>query len=139
MVLGFLIGLLAELRDAGPLLKTTSGIALAALVTGPAGVLWAWYRRGVTQLKEKNAELSRENRELRRARDGLANDVEGLERQTIPTLVERLHAERRDGNEERAIALVRSFVDHDAAALGPLCREVAMWHLSIDDGWRPAG
>ena len=131
MLFDFLIGLLEELRDAGPLAKTTSIIALAAIVTVPAGLVVAWYRRGVTHLKDKNAELTREARELRRARETLVKEVEGLGRQTIPGLAERAALERRDGNEERAIALVRSFADNDAAALGTLCREIASWHLSM--------
>lgn len=122
MFFDFLIGLLEELRDAGPLLWTTSIISLAAIVTVPAGLVSVWYRRGVTHLKEKKAELTREARELRRARDTLAREVERLRPQTIVGLAERVAFERREGNEERAIALVRGYVDHDAAALGPLCR-----------------
>jgi hypothetical protein len=81
--------------------------------------------RNLTRLRGENDELRRECRERRRAEEQLRRDVEGPRPQTIPGLTERVAFERRDGNEELAIALIRGFVDHDAAALGPLCREIA--------------
>jgi tetratricopeptide (TPR) repeat protein len=137
LLIEFLISLLQDFRNANVLTKTTAISALAFFVVAPAGVIAAWYRRGVTRLQEENAELKRECRERRRAEKQLRRDVQGLRPQTIAGLVERVAFERRDGNEERAIALVRSFVDHDAAALGPLCREVAEWHLSMVEGDPP--
>ncbi len=125
MVSDFFISFLPAFRDANVLTKTTAISALAFLVIAPADLIGARYRRGVTRLQEENAELKRECRERRRAEEQLRRDIAGVRPQTIPGLAERVAFEQRDGNEERAIALVRSFVDHDATALGPLCREIA--------------
>ena len=138
MLIDFLISLLQDFRNANVLTKTTAISALAFFVVAPAGVIAAWYRRGVTRLQEENAELKRECRERRRAEEQLRRDVQGLRPQTIAGLVERVAFERRDGNHEQAIRLLRGFIDHDAAALGPHCRAIAEWHLSMVEGDPPS-
>ena len=62
---------------------------------------------------------------MRRDLDKLQREVDGLASQTISSPDERVVYERRDGNHERAIGLLRSFIDHEAAALGPHCRAIA--------------
>jgi hypothetical protein len=97
MVISFFISLLQDFQEASVLTKTTAISALAFFVCTPAGLIIAWYNRGLTRLPGENDELRRECRELRRAEEQLQRDVDGLRLQTITGLAEEVALERREG------------------------------------------
>lgn len=97
MVISFFISLLQDFQEANVLTKTTAISALAFFVCAPAGVVIAWYNRGLTRLRGENEELKRECRERRRSEERLRRDVDGLRPQTVPGLAERVAFERREG------------------------------------------
>jgi hypothetical protein len=123
--IGCIIGVPEGVRDGSPLDQFLAFCAIVGFFALSAGIVFTWYYRGVNELEEENAALRRKAGELRRDRDRLQREVEGLESQTTPALEVRVTYEERNGNREQAIGLRCGFLDHDAAALGPHCRAIA--------------
>jgi tetratricopeptide (TPR) repeat protein len=138
MLIDWLIGVLIDFRQAGPINQISLLLGIGVVCGGAFGLLHRWRRSGFERLEKEIAELKRRLESalvrashLKAEKRELEEQLATISARDLWSLMLRAENERKEGNEEVALGLFRRAVENTAPEMAEAALQLAQVHLSV--------